>query len=295
MGGFCCKEKQTEEDDKLAKGEEEIYFQSNYSSKTDQLLKQIEETYNYLCKIHFYSFMTELIKFNIKNPTKIEGEKSIEDFSEHQDALNEELGKDAFQVFIENRLLKNKEIADEAAKDESKTDLFKEVLLRLYTDLQKRIAESVHGKGTKELIEITKLNLIPFGFLFCRSPNIVKIKVFFDLFQKDGTFSKSDSLDKFLLSMFLSVSYCELLVRLQVDNSHSEILGHVDRDKMKGIIETNEIKDCVELVRVFNESFFDKDAITFNEFKLKFADSNNGFQWLFNPKGIRNQLEIHNV
>ncbi len=60
-------------------------------------------------------------------------------------------------------------------------------------------------------------------------------------------------------------------------------------------LKVSELKDSQNLVKVFNETFFDKEELSWNEFKDKFEDKENGFQWILSPKGIRKKLEEHNV
>ena len=59
-------------------------------------------------------------------------------------------------------------------------------------------------------------------------------------------------------------------------------------------METSELADCEKLLQVFNQSFFDKEQFTYDEFKDKFNDQNNGFGWIFIPQGIRLMLEKYN-
>ena len=51
-------------------------------------------------------------------------------------------------------------------------------------------------------------------------------------------------------------------------------------------------KHVGNLLKYFNEKFFDKESFTWEEFKKKFEkDNSNSFAWIFSTKGIRSKLE----
>ena len=56
-----------------------------------------------------------------------------------------------------------------------------------------------------------------------------------------------------------------------------------------------ELKDCQNLVNVFNNNFFEKDSYNWIEFKEKFENKEQGFQWILSSRGIRKKLEENNV
>ena len=60
-------------------------------------------------------------------------------------------------------------------------------------------------------------------------------------------------------------------------------------------LRVSELKDSQNLLKVFNETFFDKEEYTWEEFKEKFNKEENGFQWILSPKGIRKKLEENDV
>ena len=55
-------------------------------------------------------------------------------------------------------------------------------------------------------------------------------------------------------------------------------------------IQIYDLKNCENLLRIFNLGFFNGMKLAFYEYKLKFKDI-NGFAWVFSPKGIRQKLE----
>ena len=55
-------------------------------------------------------------------------------------------------------------------------------------------------------------------------------------------------------------------------------------------------KNCENLLIYFNDTFFEKENYTWDEFKKKFEGSkNNSFAWIFSTKGIRSKLEDKNI
>ena len=65
---------------------------------------------------------------------------------------------------------------------------------------------------------------------------------------------------------------------------------------MGKLLNASELKDIQNLLNKFNESFFeDKESLTYDEYKNKFKNKENGFGWIFNSKGIRFMLEKNNV
>ena len=55
-------------------------------------------------------------------------------------------------------------------------------------------------------------------------------------------------------------------------------------------------KDCENLLKYFNDNFFDKESFSWDEFKTKFDyNQNNSFSWIFTTKGIRSKLENKNL
>ena len=60
------------------------------------------------------------------------------------------------------------------------------------------------------------------------------------------------------------------------------------------MVSISELKDSQNLVNVFNNTFFDKEALTWEEYRQKF-EYPDGFQWILSSKGIRKNLEDHNI
>ena len=105
---------------------------------------------------------------------------------------------------------------------------------------------------------------------------------------------KSEDFDDFLLSSFLTGSYCLISARNKVGNAYNEI-GKLPKEDLIKLINCAELKDCENLVNTFNNNFFVKESYTWEDFKGKFEDLENGFGWIFSSKGIRRKLEENNI
>ena len=131
--------------------------------------------------------------------------------------------------------------------------------------------------------------------IFCISNVLGKIKLIFDLFKnEDGEFAKSDELDKFLLASFLISSYCMVSARRKI-SSTNRYIPEITKEELIKCLEVCELKDCQNLLKVFNMTFFEKDSYNWIEFKSKFENKEKGFQWILSSRGIRSKLEENNV
>ena len=197
---------------------------------------------------------------------------------------------DEFQSFLENRILKEKELYTMAGEDESLASTFKDILLGVYNDLSMKVGQ-YRGENKPTL---KKLHLIPLALLFCISTNIAKIKLFFDLFAEDGKLKQSKELDEFVISLFITASFCMVSSRIKLGKRNQKI-GAVEANEAKKAVSCSELKDNQEVLKVFKETFFKKDELTFDEVKSLFENKKEGFGWMFNSKGVRNMLEKHNI
>ena len=77
-------------------------------------------------------------------------------------------------------------------------------------------------------------------------------------------------------------------------------IGAIDRDKLKELLNTSELKDCKNLVTITNKLMFGEDlslSYNYQDFKMKFSneDKDTSFGFLLSPSGIRYMLEKNNV
>ena len=289
MGINCCKETQKEDPNVLAKGEQEIDF-AEYTSSNDKLVQKIEQNYNLLTHLQLYYYLNHLDTFSIETATlKMDPKEFKTEFSSKGE-FDKLITVDEFQSFLENRILKEKELYTMAGEDESLTSTFKDILLGVYNDLSMKVGQ-YRGENKPTL---KKLHLIPLALLFCISTNIAKIKLFFDLFAEDGKLKQSKELDDFVISLFITASFCMVSSRIKLGKRNQKI-GAVEANEAKKAVSCSELKDNQEVLKVFKETFFKKDELTFDEVKSLFENKKEGFGWMFNSKGVRNMLEKHNI
>ena len=289
MGINCCKETQKEDPNVLAKGEQEIDF-AEYTSSNDKLVQKIEQNYNLLTHLQLYYYLNHLDTFSIETATlKMDPKEFKTEFSSKGE-FDKLITVDEFQSFLENRILKEKELYTMAGEEESLSSTFKDILLGVYNDLSMKVGQ-YRGENKPTL---KKLHLIPLALLFCISTNIAKIKLFFDLFAEDGKLKQSKELDEFVISLFITASFCMVSSRIKLGKRNQKI-GAVEANEAKKAVSCSELKDNQEVLKVFKETFFKKDELTFDEVKSLFEDKKEGFGWMFNSKGVRNMLEKHNI
>ena len=289
MGINCCKETQKEDPNVLAKGEQEIDF-AEYTSSNDKLVQKIEQNYNLLTHLQLYYYLNHLDTFSIETATlKMDPKEFKTEFSSKGE-FDKLITVDEFQSFLENRILKEKELYTMAGEDESLSSTFKDILLGVYNDLSMKVGQ-YRGENKPTL---KKLHLIPLALLFCISTNIAKIKLFFDLFAEDGKLKQSKELDEFVISLFITASFCMVSSRIKLGKRNQKI-GAVEANEAKKAVSCSELKDNQEVLKVFKETFFKKDELTFDEVKSLFENKKEGFGWMFNSKGVRHMLEKHNI
>ena len=289
MGINCCKETQKEDPNVLAKGEQEIDF-ADYTSSNDKLVQKVEKNFNLLTHLQLYYYLNHLDTFSIETATlKMDPNKFKIEFSSKGE-FEKLITVDEFQSFLENRILKEKELYTMAGEDESLSSTFKDILLGVYNDLSMKVGQ-YRGENKPTL---KKIHLIPMALLFCISTNIAKVKLFFDLFAEEGKLKQSKELDEFVISLFITASFCMVSSRIKLGKRNQKI-GPVETDEAKKAVQCSELKDNQEVLKVFKETFFKKNELTFDEVKALFENKKEGFGWMFNSKGVRHMLEKHNI
>ena len=283
MGNCFVNCKNTENESTLmAKNEEEIQF-SQYSSLSDSQLEILEKDNNlfryitlveYINLLSYYTLETANIPFD--GPYKIT-------FSYKDEFLSQYFYEELFQNFIENTILKNRELGEQETT-------FKEMCLELFKSLKTKLKEN-YGEDKK----VTKRDLICLGILFCKTNNINKIKIFFDLFKNEKEiFIQSNELNEYLLSSFLISSFCLISAKKKLSQTNPTI-PEFSLEEIQSLLQNANLEDCINLVNYFNKNFFNKNIFyRWDQFKQKFEDE-NGFGWIFSSKGIRQKLqEIRN-
>ena len=291
MGCNYCRKKGYQKVNYLAPTEKEITFK-DYSSEHDRPLTEVESTNNIFKYVSLYEYVILLDTFTIETSTVKSELPNKSTFSSSDDFFQKDISIEEFQSFIENKIFTLDEIADLINNNEKSVAIFKQVCLEIYKALELKLRQD---SNSEEPIIVKKKNLIPIGLIFCACNNIEKIKLFFDLFKNDNDeFCKSDELNNFMLSNFLIASYCLISARNKI-GKNNENIEELKKDDLIKLVNCAELKDCQNLVKVFNDSFFNKDNFNWTEFKAKFEDSENGFGWIFSSQGIRRKLEEHNM
>ena len=294
MGFDVCCNKRNQPDSAYSlapPNEREIEVQK-YHSTNDSFFDEIETKYNILTYIQLAEYINLLENYSIETATlPFDGKMKLE-FSSKDPFLTYIMSVDEFQSFIENKLLKISQIYELSGKNELMINTFKATFREIYNSLEMKLNQHF---GEKTNDRITKKTLIPFGTLFSISNVVGKIKLIFDLYKDENeNFSKSEDFDLFLLTSFLICSYCMISARRKISATNHNIpeMSKEDLIKCLGVCE---LKDCQNLVNVFNDTFFDKDSYNWMEFKEKFENKEKGFQWILSSRGIRKKLEENNV
>ena len=291
MGCNLCK-KITQRENDFCPNEKEIKF-LDYKSTYNDLLEIIDNQYNFFTYISLIEYMNLLEYYTVETSTIAFEGNMRNNFSSNDKFLTQTLTIDEFQSFIENKILNISVLTDIIEKNNEQISIFKGAFIEIFNSLLLKLKQNYPDK---EFESISKRDLIAIGLLYCDSNNIDKIKVFFDIFKNENQkFTSTPELDEFLLCLFLISSYCMISARKKAssDNSQIPVLNKEDLIKM---INVSELKDCQNLIKIFNENFFKKnDNYSWEEFKTLFVNKNTGFGWIFSSNGIRLKLEENNI
>ena len=294
MGLQVCCDKRRSPDSNMSlapSNEREIAFQK-YHSSNDAFFDDLETKYNILTYIQLIEYINLLENYTLETATIPFDGKLKTEFSSKDAFLNYVMSVDEFQSFIENKLLKISEVYELSGKNELMISTFKAAFREIYNSLELKLNQHF---GEKTTDRITKKSLIPLGILFSISNILGKLKLLFDLFKdENGNFVKSSDFNDYLLNSFLISSYCMVSARRKISATNQN-LPEMSKEDLIKCLGVCELKDCQNLVNVFNNTFFEKDSYNWIEFKEKFENKENGFQWILCPKGIRKKLEENNV
>lgn len=279
MGNCLVNCNKTENESTLmAQNEEEIEF-PQYSSISDSHLEILEKDNNlfrymtlveYINLLSYYTLETVNIPFD--GPFKIT-------FSYRDEFLSQYFNEELFKNFIDNTILKNREIGEQETT-------FKEMCLELFKSLKIKLKEN-YGEDKK----VTKRDLISLGILFCKTNNINKIKIFFDIFKNEKEiFIQSNELNEYLLCSFLISSFCLISAKKKLSQINPTI-PEFSLEEIQSLLQHSNLENCINLVNYFNQNFFNKNVFyRWDQFKQKF-EGENGFGWIFSTKGIRQKLQ----
>ena len=142
MGCFFGCNKTSNEPTLIAENEKEIEFPS-YSSKSDNYLKYLEKDNNLLRYISLIEFVNLLSYFNNQTAgIPFEGPYRT-NFSNKDEFLSEIIYKELFQSFIENTILRDRQLGEEETT-------FIEMYIELFNSLESKLKE-YYGDENKKL------------------------------------------------------------------------------------------------------------------------------------------------
>ena len=206
MGCNCCKKKGYQKINYLAPSEKEIAIK-NYYSENDKQLEIIETKFNFFNYVQLVEYVNLLEEFSLETSSLVTDEPMRTNFNYNDLFLIKEISLEEFQSFIENKIFNLEAIFEMQSNNKQTAIIFKEICIEMYNALKEKLELNNEIKGVDSM---NKRNLLAIGILFCSCENIEKIKLFFDIFKNDKEeFSKSENLDKFLLTLFLIIFRCK--------------------------------------------------------------------------------------
>ncbi len=299
MGKLCSKQTQTTSN--LIETEKEVSLPS-YKSDADKFYELQESKYNYFRKLNYADFLYSLVNFSNENATlEDDYSKTNIDFSMNEPFFGDIFSNDIFQSFLENKVLKHKAIYEEAGNNEKITSIFKEGFLAVNNGLGLKLSQDAKAKGDESADKNTivkKGDALAYGLLYCVGANFIKIKSLFNIFQENGQLKPSAKLSEFLLALFIIPSYGMASARNKL--SKFEEIGAVDKEKLKELLDSSELKDCQNMVEITNKLIFGPNLTTtlsYQNFKDKFEvnDKDHSLAFMLSPSGVRYMLQKNNV
>ena len=267
-----------------------------YSSGADETVKLIEDKYMFLKDIHFLEYVHLLSKFSMSNATIDEDFKDMKPtYNFKEEWFNEEITEDAFQVFIEKKIIKHKALYEKLTQDEEKSSKFKDIMAKCYKKLNDKLKKANEGFTFK------KFHALTLGFVYCKGDNISKIKFLFNLFaDEESKLCKCSEFSEFQEALYLLCSYVAIAVRVDLAELYREEFISIPKEDLKKLLDPCQHKDCQHLVEVTDNRFFGVDGrkkYTIEEFKTVFSLSNKEecFGFILTSRGVRYLLEQNNV
>ena len=284
--GCCISETYKNLENILAIGEQEVTFEI-YSSNIDKILEPIESVYNILKHISLIEYVNFLDGFLINIPFFDYNNLKI-NFSSNEKFLTEKILLKDFEEIITKKICVAYESKEIIINKEFIFPIFQNICQIIYKSLEEKLI--LYYKKKKYII---KRNILCLGFVYCQSSNIGKIRLFFDLFSKNGKFEQSNELNDFLISLFIVVSTSIIKARIELSSKHK--IPKLKENELNMTYRISEIKDSENLLKYFNNNFFkDKKSYEYSEFREKFINKDDTYDWIFSPNGIRYKLEHNN-
>jgi hypothetical protein len=297
MGKICFKQKSPQPVEK----NEPIKIVKQYRSKLDKYNVEFEDNYNYFKYFQLYEYI--ILVSNITTDQTHQGISTIEiKHTKASKSYNEEIGLGEYISFIKNKIISNFLIYDFQNKNPEHVQLFEEFMEQMFesllaakfTLLKERNKNPEVKIKKKDVKTVKKLYIICFGLLYCRSSFKTKIDIFFNLFMNEKScIEYTEELDDFLFYLFYIPSYLTHRTIRNLSAKFPNLLTVMKEEDDVNISEFFEIQDIQRIKTLFNKELFGQNkSIT----KIAFEQSFFGekIDWIFEPRGIRYQLEINN-
>ena len=261
----CCNEKGYEAISNLSPEEKDFSFLS-YDSYEDENIEKLDNEYNIFHSISLLDFLSNLENFDLHNINNPFTSNSKKDYNYLDNFLKEKINNENFINFIENKFFMKSDI----------NEMYPEKVKNVF----KIISKDVYNQF-KILInrDVVKKDLIPLGLLFCKSSNFGKVKILYDI-NASPNFEKNENLFNFLKNMFILSILTENFLLNNVGEKHVNI-------------DNNEILTISENLsnKFLNDFFKNKNILTNEEYLKKFKIKTNEFGWIFNPNGIKKNID----
>ena len=230
----CCGSKGGEAFNALAPDEKEIDFKY-YKSINDKYVLKLETNQNVFTFITLIEFINMLENFSPETATLPFEEPLKSKFSSKDEFLYKNMSIDEFQSFIENKIMKSKDVYEIIGKEQDLKEISLDGMREVYNSLVKKLNQHYKENNPNRIL---RRNILGMGILYCLSSNIGKIKILFDIFSSDDKFTKSEELDDFLLTLFILSSYAIIAARIKVAKSSNKFKP----------LSNDELREAIELV-----------------------------------------------
>ena len=247
---------------------------------------------------------------SIKEYLSLFSELSLHEFIEelysncnYEQRLTYEIFKDEITIdgivsFFEDQIYIIKEVACEMVKlakeRKVKTAKIKKKLSIIIRNMFTTVHQYFKNDLDDQLMIMRKAFVLYFGILYCKSTNIDKTLLFFQLFSQ----YQGDTIDSYLSEDNSSGYFLQLCYNI---DSFIKILCFFCGPAIGECVKTNEeqfeeitqLRPCQQANRLFNSQLFgssNKDIINLDKCISLFQ--RNGLGWIFNPSSIRAILSV---
>ena len=268
--GMCLEKRKEIDQDDL------IICDTPYKSSYDKYFYKVEFEYNIINYIQS-SELLYLFSYEVTH------EHNIPDHEEG--SLEDQLTELKFSRFINEKILGHFFLSH-IDNESLNVMVFMDFIRRIYLNIQQTL---ITFRKSEEPVEINKLHLVPFLILYSKSSKNAKKDILYKiLMNSDGYIERNNSTQEFIFILFAVPSIISILSLIDLQNLYEFL--KVEKEDLRKILDTTEIKDIKRAARNFLDNFFlGKKSIDLIEYNEKFKNEN--YMWIFDCKGIRMELE----